>query len=116
MAVAVMLEAITRLLPGFMGNPDSIVEESYTGGESLLEHPQYTKPASWRGLDVPEVLLGGNHGKVNRFRRDEALRRTSRLRPDMIERLHCDGLDKSDRTTLQNLGWDVSAAHPKRPD
>ena len=79
-AVSVMLEAITRLLPGFMGNPDSIVEESYTGGNALLEHNQYTKPATWRGLDVPAVLLSGDHAKVDRFRRDEALEKTNRIR------------------------------------
>ena len=74
-AVSVMLEAITRLMPGFMGNPDSIVEESYTGEGALLEHRQYTKPAVWRGIAVPDVLLSGDHGKVDRFRRDEALAR-----------------------------------------
>ena len=56
-AVSVMLEAITRLLPGFMGNAASIVEESYTGENALLEHRQYTKPADWRGIKVPDVLL-----------------------------------------------------------
>ena len=70
-AVSVMLEAITRLLPGFMGNAESIVEESYTGENALLEHRQYTKPAEWRGIKVPDVLLSGNHAKVDRFRRDE---------------------------------------------
>ena len=63
-AVSVMLEAITRLLPGFMGNAESIVEESYTGENALLEHRQYTKPAEWRGIKVPDVLLSGNHAKV----------------------------------------------------
>ena len=75
-AVSVMLEAITRLLPGFMGNAESIVEESYTGENALLEHRQYTKPAEWRGIKVPDVLLSGNHAKVDRFRRDEALQKT----------------------------------------
>ena len=113
-AVAVMIEAITRLLPGFMGNPESVVEESYTGGESLLEHRQYTKPAVWREMEVPQVLLGGDHGRVDRFRRDDALTRTSDLRPDLIERLNCRDLDKRDRITLAELGWDVSGEHPKR--
>ncbi len=134
-AVSVMLEAITRLLPGFMGNADSIVEESYTGenalfmgnadsiveesytGENaLLEHNQYTKPASWRGIDVPPVLISGDHGKVNRFRRDEALEKTSRLRPDLIARLDCHALDKQDRKTLMSLGWEVSGEHPRKLD
>lgn len=113
-AVSVMLEAITRLMPGFMGNPDSIVEESYTGEGALLEHRQYTKPAVWRGISVPEVLLSGNHGKVDRFRRDEALTRTAEIRPDLIEALDCKALDKADRKTLMALGWEVSATHPRR--
>ncbi|MBT1169857.1 tRNA (guanosine(37)-N1)-methyltransferase TrmD [Bifidobacterium sp. SO4] len=113
-AVSVMLEAITRLMPGFMGNPDSIVEESYTGEGALLEHRQYTKPATWRGLAVPDVLLSGDHGKVDRFRRDEALARTNEIRPDLIAKLDCKALDKADRKTLMALGWEVSAAHPRK--
>lgn len=113
-AVSVMLEAITRLMPGFMGNPDSIVEESYTGEGALLEHRQYTKPAVWRGIAVPDVLLSGDHGKVERFRRDEALARTAEIRPDLIAALDCKALDKADRKTLMALGWEVSAAHPRR--
>ncbi len=113
-AVSVMLEAITRLLPGFMGNAESIVEESYTGDNALLEHRQYTKPAEWRGIKVPDVLLSGNHAKVDRFRRDEALAKTDELRPDLIEALDCAKLDKADRKTLMALGWEVSAAHPRK--
>ena len=113
-AVSVMLEAITRLLPGFMGNAASIVEESYTGDNALLEHRQYTKPAEWRGIKVPDVLLSGNHAKVDRFRRDEALEKTNELRPDLIEALDCAKLDKADRKTLMALGWEVSAAHPRK--
>ena len=113
-AVSVMLEAITRLLPGFMSNAESIVEESYTGENALLEHRQYTKPAEWRGIKVPDVLLSGNHAKVDRFRRDEALQKTDELRPDLIEALDCTKLDKADRKTLMALGWEVSAAHPRK--
>ena len=113
-AVSVMLEAITRLLPGFMGNAESIVEESYTGENALLEHRQYTKPAEWRGIKVPDVLLSGNHAKVDRFRRDEALQKTDELRPDLIEALDCTKLDKADRKTLIALGWEVSATHPRK--
>ena len=113
-AVSVMLEAITRLLPGFMGNAESIVEESYTGENALLEHRQYTKPAVWRGIKVPDVLLSGNHAKVDRFRRDEALQKTDELRPDLIEALDCTKLDKADRKTLMALGWEVSATHPRK--
>ncbi|WP_125963936.1 tRNA (guanosine(37)-N1)-methyltransferase TrmD [Bifidobacterium dolichotidis] len=113
-AVSAMIEAITRLMPGFMGNHESIVEESYTGENALLEHYQYTKPATWRGLAVPEVLLSGDHGKVDRFRRDEALAKTTRIRPDLIEALDCHALDKKDRKELMELGWNVSGDHPRR--
>lgn len=113
-AVSVMLEAITRLLPGFMGNAASIVEESYTGENALLEHRQYTKPADWRGIKVPDVLLSGDHAKVDRFRRDEALAKTNELRPDLIEALDCSKLDKADRKTLMALGWEVSGTHPRQ--
>ena len=112
-AVSVMIEAIVRLLPGFMGNPASIEEESYTG-DPLLEHRQFTKPAQWRGLAVPDVLISGDHGKVDRYRRDEALERTSRIRPDLIEQLDCKALSKADRKTLMALGWEVSGARPRR--
>ena len=111
-AVSVMLEAITRLLPGFMGNPESIVQESYTGDEPLLEYRQYTRPTTWRGLGVPEILTSGDHGKVDRFRRDEAIRRTSRIRPDLVARLDCSSLDKHDRRLLDDLGWRTDGAHP----
>lgn len=113
-AVSVMLEAITRLMPGFMGNPDSIIEESYTGSNALLEHYQYTKPTLWRGLGVPEVLTSGDHGKVDRFRRDEAITHTDQLRPDLIEQMDCKALNKADRKTLMNLGWEVSGDHPRK--
>ena len=113
-AVSVMLEAITRLIPGFMGNPESIVEESYTGTNALLEHRQYTKPATWRAIAVPEVLLSGNHALVNRFRRDEAISKTNEIRPDLIEKLDCHQLDKADRKLLISLGWEVSGDHPRK--
>lgn len=113
-AVSVMLEAITRLLPGFMGNPDSIVEESYTGSNALLEHLQYTRPTTWRGISVPEVLTSGDHGKVDRYRRDQALARTADIRPDLIEKLDCTALSKVDRKTLIALGWEVSGRNPRR--
>ena len=115
-AVSVMLEAITRLLPGFMGNPESIVQESYTGDEPLLEYRQYTRPTTWRGMAVPKILTSGDHGKVDRFRRDEAIRRTSRIRPDLIARLDCSTLDKHDRHLLEDLGWDTGKTHPRPLD
>lgn len=85
-AALVVIEAVVRLLPGFMGNPGSLAVESHgtavDGG--LLENPVYTKPASWRGLDVPEVLLSGHHGNVERWRREQSLERTRRRRPDLL--------------------------------
>ncbi|MET7421710.1 tRNA (guanosine(37)-N1)-methyltransferase TrmD [Dactylosporangium sp. NPDC005555] len=81
-AVLVILEAVTRLLPGVLGNADSLVEESHTDG--VLEAPMYTKPPTWRGLDVPDVLRSGDHGRIARWRREEGLRRTLERRPDLL--------------------------------
>lgn len=80
-AVIAMVEAIARLIPGVIGNPESLVEESHEGG--LVEYPSYTKPRSWRGIDVPEVLLSGNHELIRQWRRDQAVERTTRVRPDL---------------------------------
>lgn len=77
-----MIEALGRLVPGVVGNPESLVEESHENG--LLEYPSYTKPASWRGLDVPPVLLGGNHGAIAGWRHEQQLERTRRVRPDLL--------------------------------
>ena len=84
-AAFAMIEAITRLIPGFMGNAESIVEESHADG--LLEYPSYTRPASWRGLDVPDVLLSGHHGKIEAWRREQQLERTRERRPDLLASL-----------------------------
>jgi tRNA (guanine37-N1)-methyltransferase len=81
-AALAITEAVVRLLPGFMGNPDSLAEESH-GSEGLLEYPVYTKPASWRGLEVPEVLLSGNHAAIADWRHAQAVRRTAERRPDL---------------------------------
>ena len=82
-AAMVIIEATTRLIPGVLGNPDSLKEESHsiTGAndEVLVEYPNYTKPASWRGLEVPEVLLSGNHGEIAKWRKAQAERRTQQL-------------------------------------
>ena len=82
-AAMVMIEAITRLIPGFMGNAESIVEESHSDG--LLEYPSFTKPASWRGLEVPTVLLSGHHAEIEKWRKAQQLERTERNRPDLLE-------------------------------
>ncbi len=83
-AALAITEAVVRLLPGFMGNAESLVEESYADG--LLEYPVYTKPASWEGRDVPEVLLSGDHGRIAAWRRAQAERRTAERRPDLLPR------------------------------
>jgi tRNA (guanine37-N1)-methyltransferase len=80
-AALAFVEAVVRLLPGFMGNPDSLAEESHEDG--LLEYPVYTKPASWRGLDVPQVLLSGDHAAIAAWRHAESVRRTVVRRPDL---------------------------------
>jgi tRNA (guanine37-N1)-methyltransferase len=105
-ATLVVVEAVARLLPGVVGNPQSLVEESH-GPDGLLEYPVYTKPPSWRGLDVPEVLLSGHHGKIARWRRDEALRRTANRRPDLVERLGPAGLNSHDRDVLEEAGFRI---------
>jgi tRNA (guanine37-N1)-methyltransferase len=85
-AALVMIEAVVRLLPGFMGNPASLDVESHGSADTdgLLEHPVYTKPASWRGHQVPEVLLSGHHAQIETWRREESLRRTAERRPDLL--------------------------------
>ena len=102
-AVLVIVEAVARLLPGVIGNSESLVEESHVDG--LLEYPVYTKPARWRGRDVPEVLLSGNHGAIARWRRDAALRRTARVRPDLLRRLDPSACDRADLELLAAEGW-----------
>ena len=82
-AVLAMVEAVARLLPGVIGNAESLVEESHEDG--LLEYPVYTKPASWRGLDVPEILLSGNHGAIAAWRHAQRLERTRTRRPDLLD-------------------------------
>jgi tRNA (guanine37-N1)-methyltransferase len=81
-AAMAMIEAIGRLIPGVVGNPESLVEESHQHG--LLEYPSYTKPAEWRGLEVPSVLLSGNHGAIAAWRREQQVERTRRVRPELL--------------------------------
>jgi tRNA (guanine37-N1)-methyltransferase len=81
-AALVIIEAVVRLLPGFLGNTESLAEESHDDG--LLEYPAYTRPPTWRGLDVPAVLLGGDHGAVAAWRHEQSVRRTAALRPDLV--------------------------------
>ena len=81
-AAMAVVEAVSRLVPGVVGNPESLVEESHEDG--LLEYPSYTKPAVWRGHEVPSVLLSGNHGAIAAWRREQSLERTRTHRPDLL--------------------------------
>jgi tRNA (guanine37-N1)-methyltransferase len=82
-AATVMIEVVARLLPGVLGNTDSTMFESFESEPNVLDCPQYTRPADFRGLKVPEVLLGGNHEQIRKWRKQAALEKTARLRPDL---------------------------------
>jgi tRNA (guanine37-N1)-methyltransferase len=104
-AVIVIMEAVTRLLPGVLGNAESLTEESHAAG--LLEAPVYTKPAVWRERAVPEVLRSGDHGRIARWRRTESLLRTAARRPDLFAAYPDDLLDKKDRAALDEAGFQI---------
>ena len=116
-AALVVTEAVVRLLPGFMGNAESLTEESHTDG--LLEYPVYTKPASWRGHDVPPVLLSGDHGAVARWRHEQSVQRTAQRRPDLLplsaattewQVVPATRADAGELLTLQRACWMQEAA------
>ncbi|MBW0106499.1 tRNA (guanosine(37)-N1)-methyltransferase TrmD [Pseudonocardia sp. KRD291] len=109
-AVLAMVEAVARLLPGVLGNPRSAAEDSFSDG--LLEGPAYTRPELWRDLAVPDVLRSGNHAAIDRWRRDRSLERTRLRRPDLLDALPEDALDRADRALLEGL--DI-AADPDGP-
>ncbi len=102
LAALAIMEAVARLRPGVLGNEASPDDESFADG--LLEYPHYTRPADFRGMEVPEVLRSGNHGRVARWRRAGALVRTLALRPDLIERRG--GFTNDDRALLEEFGLD----------
>jgi tRNA (guanine37-N1)-methyltransferase len=112
-AVAVIVEAVCRLLPGVLGNEQSVSDDSFGGGggtmRGLLEGPVYTRPRSWRGHEVPPVLLSGDHAAIARWQRDQALRRTAATRPDLVRKLAAmpDGLNARDWTVLIEAGFPV---------
>ena len=106
LAALVVLDAVVRLIPGVLGNEASPVDDSFATG--LLEGPQYTRPADFRGARVPDVLLSGDHAAVARWRREEALRTTLARRPDLLESAR---LDESDVRFLRALGWTGRAHH-----
>ncbi len=82
-AAVAMIEALARLIPGVIGNAESLNEESHSAG--LLEYPSYTKPANWRGLEVPEILLSGNHAEIAKWRSNQAIERTKKVRPELLD-------------------------------
>ncbi|MDL2220855.1 tRNA (guanosine(37)-N1)-methyltransferase TrmD [Eubacteriales bacterium OttesenSCG-928-N14] len=96
-AAMVVIDALMRFVPGVLGSSDSALEESFSDG--LLEYPQYTRPAEFRGLAVPEVLLGGNHAQIERWRREQSLLITKRNRPDLLQQAE---LSQADMEFLEN--------------
>ena len=101
----VIIDAVVRLLPGVVGDSDSLEDESFSWG--LLDYPHYTRPPMWEGLAVPEVLLSGDHAKVDAYRRREALRRTMRLRPDLFERT---ALTEEDKRIIKGIQEEESGS------
>ena len=97
-AAIVLIEAVARLIPGVVGSNESTRNDSFTTG--LLQHPQYTRPADFRGMTVPEVLLSGDHARIEEWRRHESLRRTLQRRPDLLEDAD---LSQEDRAFLDTL-------------
>jgi tRNA (guanine37-N1)-methyltransferase len=113
LAALVVVEAVARLLPGVLGNEDSSLEESFSDG--LLEYPQYTRPAEFRGWAVPEVLRSGDHGAVAAWRHAQALLRTAARRPDLLERLVNEAkLGPDDVRALLEHGYDVPSGAGRR--
>ena len=108
LAAMVVIDAVVRKLPGVLGAELGAVDESFTGG--LLEYPQYTRPAEYRGMEVPTVLRSGDHGAVDAWRRQQSLERTFRLRPDLLEGADLDARDAAFLKTLQSDAPGADAA------
>lgn len=102
LAAMVLIDSVSRLVPGVVGSPESVSEDSITSG--LLQHPIYTRPAEYRGMEVPEVLRSGNHKEIYRWRRRESLKRTLERRPDLLRSAE---LNKEDHDYLASLGYDA---------
>jgi len=94
----ILIDAISRFIPGVLGDPDGASDDSHASG--LLEYPHYTRPPEFRGWDVPEVLLSGDHAKINQWRREQSLRRTFERRPDLLEKAE---LSEADRKMLEQI-------------
>ena len=104
----VLVDAITRLIPGVLGDPDGALDDSYASG--LLEYPHYTRPPEFRGWRVPDILLSGDHGRVDRWRREQALLRTHQRRPDLLETA---SLSKADKKFLAQLETEPESPEEK---
>ncbi|MYC29146.1 MAG: tRNA (guanosine(37)-N1)-methyltransferase TrmD [Chloroflexi bacterium] len=102
LAAMVLVDAVSRFTPGVVGSAENVQEDSITSG--LLQHPLYTRPADFRGIGVPEILLSGHHANIERWRREESLRRTLRSRPDLLARAE---LSADDEKFLAGLGYSV---------
>ena len=105
-----IIDAVARLIPGVLGDPTGAQDDSHSMG--LLEYPHYTKPAEFRGWKVPEILLSGDHGKIETWRREQALQRTFKKRPDMIEKAE---LNEKDKNFLEGLKSKDSSSSRKAP-
>ena len=101
LAAMVVIDAVARLLPGVLGSDESAAADSHASG--LLQHPQYTRPAEFRGWTVPEILLSGDHQAVDRWRRRQSLQRTLQRRPDLLKKAD---LSEEDREFLREIGWE----------
>ena len=100
LAAMTVIDSVVRLLPGVLGNADSPVRDSFSTG--LLEHPQYTRPADYRGWKVPDVLTSGNHGKVDQWREEQTLKRTLERRPDLLDKIELNDAQRKIIAQLKN--------------
>ena len=104
MAAMVLVDCVSRLIPGVLGSEESPEDESFSGTEGLLEYPQYTRPREFEGMEVPQVLLDGDHKKIARWRRDQSLLVTAQRRPELLKNAV---LDKKDKAFLKENGYEV---------
>ena len=106
LSALVVIDAVSRLIPGVLGNDASTATESFSQG--LLEYPQYTRPAEYKGWCVPDVLVSGNHAQIERWQRIEALKRTWQRRPDLLEKIELSEEDKKNLEKIK-LGQDIKS-------
>lgn len=100
-AAAVLIEVVSRLIPGVVGNVESVEKDSFTDEPRLLKHPQFTRPSDWRGINAPEILLSGDHEKIRLWRRKQSLKRTLERRPELLE--SAENLSDEDRKLIEEI-------------